>query len=709
MIVIENSKFILKVNENCKAESLVLKSNGEECLEKDTEVSLFSLTEERPFNNEIKLAYPSKRTTFEANSLRREGNRLIAGFEVLPFEAVVEIKETDDYISFTFVECIGELEKYRDGLKMDYPPVAEFRLLQLPVKNREKFGEWLNVSHDDKAAVAILGVSPHADVDSQRRKGYRVMYADAKRGIKLYGCEAALVVARPDSLLDCIEKLECDYDLPRGVESRRYPELNRSVYWTMDINPENADEHIAYAKKGGFKRMYIYYSAMTYSGAYWALGDYHKYRDTYPNGEEDVKNLLKKIKDAGFTVGIHFLHTHIGVKSQYIAPVADHRLNLVKHFTLAKDVSCDDDKIYVEQNPEGTTECDDCKMLRFDGEIIHYESYTKEYPYCFCGCKRGHFGTNVTEHKLGTIGGLLDVSEYCAESIYIDQETSLQDEVAENIAKIYNLGFDIAYFDGSEGTNTPYAYHIPNAQYRVYKKFDKKPIYSEGAAKGHFSWHMLSGGNGFDPFPMNVFKEKIAEFPLEEAPRIADDFTRVNFGWWDFNKDTQPDMYEYGTSKAASWDCPVTVMAFMTKLKENARIDDIFEVLRRWEDVRKKNLLTKEQKEMLRDADTEYTLLINEKGEYELVPYYEIEVSEHNKDICAFSFERNGKSYAVCWHKTDRGNLTLDVAKENIICEKELGGEKIAVSGDDEHSVITVSGKCYISSNLPMEEFRKVF
>ena len=49
--------------------------------------------------------------------------------------------------------------------------------------------------------------------------------------------------------------------MPRGVESRRRKEINRSVYWSWDINPENLDEHIAYAKKGGFDCMLIYYSA----------------------------------------------------------------------------------------------------------------------------------------------------------------------------------------------------------------------------------------------------------------------------------------------------------------------------------------------------------------------------------------------------------------------------------------------------------------
>lgn len=190
-----------------------------------------------------------------------------------------------------------------------------------------------------------------------------------------------------------------------------------------------------------------------------------------------------------------------------------------------------------------------CRILQFDGELIHYDGYTTEYPYYFTGCTRGYWDTNAAPHALGCRGGILDVSEYGATSCYLDQNTDLQDEVAVKLADAYDAGFQFIYFDGSEGTNPPFAFHVPNAQYRVLKKLGSQPLFTEGAAKAHFSWHFLSGGNAFDVFPMDVFKAKIAQFPAEEAPRMRQDFTRLNFGWWAYREDTQPDMYEYGTSR----------------------------------------------------------------------------------------------------------------------------------------------------------------
>lgn len=95
-IFIENEKFCLKLNEFCVVQSLVHKATGEECLDLSESLPLFSITEERPYNNEIKLAHPNKRTVFNANRVKREGDILFVGFELVTFEAKVLIKECSD-------------------------------------------------------------------------------------------------------------------------------------------------------------------------------------------------------------------------------------------------------------------------------------------------------------------------------------------------------------------------------------------------------------------------------------------------------------------------------------------------------------------------------------------------------------------------------------------------------------------------------------
>lgn len=706
-LVFENDLCRLVVGGDCIVRSLTVKTTGEECLQTGEEIALFSVTQERPYHNEVKLAHPNKRTTFQSNRIRAEDGKLVIGFEIIPYEAVISVKEAPMYIAFTLDGFKVNLEEYC-GLAMDLPPVAELRLVQLPVKNRKNFGEWLNVSWDETAAVNVLALSPHARIDSESRRGYRIMTADAVNGIRLEGCGAALIAGPSDKLMDAIASLEEDYDLPRGVESRRNTEyINASAYWTGDITPLNMDEHIAYAKKGGFRMMLIYYTAVFKEKGGYSLNGNYDYRDEYPNGREDLVKMLDHIKAAGVTPGIHFLQTHIGLRSRYCTPVCDHRINLTKKFTLSKPLTESDTTIHVEENPTGTVMHEKCRVLRFGGELISYESYSTEYPYCFKGCRRGWNDTIVTDHPVGQIGGILDISEFGASSVYLNQYSDLQDEIADKLADAYNAGFRYVYFDGSEGTNPPFEFHVPNAQYRVYKKLSPAPVYTEGAAKAHFSWHYLSGGNAFDVFPPEFFKRAIDKYPAEEAPRMRQDFTRLNFGWWNYRPGTQPDMFEYGTSRAAAWDCPITLQTNVELFKAHARTADTLEVMRRWEDVRARHWLTDEHKEMLRELGREHILLIDESGEYELQPYTEITCSDTKTR--AFVLERKGTRYVVFWHADGEGKLELPVDPAAISLERELGGEVVAFETADGKAILPIGNRCYLKTSLTKEEIVKAF
>lgn len=703
-IVIENKHFRLIVGGDCCPKSLIHKASGQECLDVSEDIPLFSVTQPRPFNNEVKLTHPNKRTTFGANRVRREGNRLTVGFEIIPYEAVVEVKETPAYVSFRLAEFVVKPTDYQD-LHITPPPVESFRLLQLPVKHRKNFGQWLNVCWDDAVAVNVLATSPTPIIDSEKHKHFRVLTADALRDIKLQGCEAALIVTAPNELLDTIDRLEEDYDLPRGVQSRRNSALRNSPYMASGLSPKNVDKHIAYCKQCGYSMMTLYYESLFKCTLYDTCGNYDEQdiRESYPEGFESLRQMLRKIKDAGITPGLHFLHTHIGLKSRYVSPVADHRLNKTRIFTLAKPLGLDDTTVYVDQDPTGSEMSERRRILQFGGELIHYEGYTTQRPYCFTGCKRGDWDTNITEHPLGQMGGILDVSEYSANSCYIDQNTDLQDEIAKKLARVYDAGFEYIYFDGSEGTNAPYAYHVGNAQYRVLKQLKTPPLFTGGAAKTHFGWHFLSAANSFDIFPPAVFKEMMRRHPAEAAVQMRQDFTRVNFGWWHVYTEedggVQPDHWEYGKSLAAAFDCPATLSGVDIYLDVHPRTADLLEVLRRWEDVYSSGWLTEEQKrQIVENQNQEHILLVNEEKGYELVPYTQIPTAD--ECLRAFCFERNGRSYVVYWHTKGEGTLKLPTA---VTVQDEL------YAPVQETDTLPVSHRRYASSTMPLAQLTELF
>ena len=92
---------------------------------------------------------------------------------------------------------------------------------------------------------------------------------------------------------------------------------------------------------------------------------------------------------------------------------------------------------------------------------------------------------------------------------------------------------------------------------------------------------------------------------------MREDFTRINFGWFWFGEPgrirpgdigMQSDMYEFGTSTAAAWDCPIQFAYNKTAFELHPRAGDVIETIRRWEDVRARGWLTEKMKAAMRDG-----------------------------------------------------------------------------------------------------------
>lgn len=701
-VAIENARFRLEVGTNAVVRSLVVKATGEELVDPGAAVPLATVTQARPYNNEIKLIHPHRRTTYPANRVRCAGDRLVFGFEIAPYEAEVSVRLTDSYAVFTLERFIVKPLDY-DYLKMDVPPAREFRVLQLPIQDRKYFGNWLNCAWDETNAVAVVGTALETFIGNERCAKGRLLTADLRHGYRLQGGSAGLIVANGrDDFLGAMEAFEKDLDLPRGVESRRNPLVNASILHSgWDLSPTNAAEYAAFAKEGGFRLFTFGFGTVVEETGCWPLNGNYDYRASYPEGDASLAKTIAAFTKQGIVCGFHFLHPHIGLQSRYVTPVADARLAVKRRFTLVNPLPAGASTnatfdLAVHEPTEGTALFKGTRILKFGGELIAYESYTTERPFVFRGCRRGWLGTRVVAHPAGEVGGLLDVSEFGGDPgcCHIDQTTDLQDEIADKLARFWNCGFRYAYFDGSEAVQEPFDYHVANAQYRVWKKFNPRPIFSEAAAKSHFGWHILSGANAFDGFKPEEFKEKLAAFPCAQAALTWQDMTRVNFGWWYLDPPnektvgTQVDMWEYGCSKSLAWDCPATCTLDLGRIRSHPRTKDIFRAMRRWEKARAEKRFTAAEKEMFRDTRREFHLYPDGKGGETLVEWTQLDVAGGKwTDVRAFLFELNGKRVVAYWHVRGKGTL-------------ELGSPYGTLAADDLKYWIT---------DLPSDEVRALF
>lgn len=701
-IIFENGSVSFVAGKNGKALSLYDKENKEELLA-DSDTPLFCVSQDRFFDNEMKLIHPSRKETIYSDSIRYENGSLIVGFSPLPYEARIDIYFKNGYFVFTLADFLFPENAY-GGILIARPPAVSLRFLNLHLKNRKYFGEWLNVCHDDRTAVAVMGTAPHTFIGHESTRDGKLLFAEARKGILFKGCSAVLIVSDRSRFLDIVEAFEDDFGLPQGVKSRRSNKINASAYFVSDAVPDNIDEHLTYARLGGFSMMLFYYTCFVKEKNGYSLCGNYELRDEYGGSVDNIGRMLERVRAYGITPGFHFLHSHIGVCSKYFTPEADHRIMLRQRLTLAEDISAEDTVIPVDQYPFETELHEYCRVLRFGNELIHYEACTDTAPYCYTGCVRGYNGTVAQPHSAGTGGGVVFISEFGGTSGYCDQNSSLQDELAEKIAQIYNQGFEFVYFDGSEGVNAPYEFQIPVAQYRVYKKFNRPPLFAEAAAKGHFSWHILSGGNAFDIFPTDIFKAMIRKYPLREASDMRMDFTRINFGWWGFYPDSRPDVFEYGTSHAAGYDCPVTIQSNLAVMRENPRIKDNLEVFRRWEYVRSNNLLTKAQKEMLRDPEREFALLKNSRGEPELTECFPVRTDI--EEITVYCFERDGKGHVMMCHNSGAARVVLPVREFTL--RGEMQGEIIPTEPSERGRVFTLSDRCCAETSLALSELSEI-
>lgn len=723
-VVVENARFRLVVGGDAVVKSLRLKTTGEELADSAARVPLFTSTQERFWDNELKMIHPNRRRTLQATSLRREGAVLEVGFEFVPYRAFVELKEASDYVSF---RLSGFTTNYYDhcNLHLDKPPVDEFGLLRLPVKNRRFFGDLLNVSWDERCAVGVIATSPYEDIDHEARQGSRILAATLKKGIRLKGGEAALIVTDGrESFLDAVDAIERDYDLPRGVQSRRGPHLNGSIYHPIGkVCATNLDEHLRYAKAGGFRYFCIPTEGATQGDGEWGLHGDYDWLAEYRGQEADLRAITDRIKAAGVIPGLHFLSTHVGLKSRYVTPVADPRLNLKRHFTLAAALPAEGDvgEIQVLEPTTDSPRASGVRILKFGGELFSYEAYSETYPWKFTGVKRGVHRTLSAAHPRGEIGGVLDVSEFgTPTSCYADPDTDLLDEISAKIARLYNCGFEFTYFDGAEGVKPPYNYHVARAQYVQWKLFAKKPLFCEGAAKSHFTWHMLSGANAFDCFTPDDYKSGTAAFPFKQAPIAWQDMTRCNFGWWfpfapkedPAAKDAsgaQPDHWEYGSALSFAWDCPTTVFGYFPAFRKVSRLGDMLETMRRWEQARRTQPFSSAEKESLKDVTQEHHLLKRADGSLKLVKYDRLRVADVKSRVRAFVFEADGANWVVYWRELGEGEIGLELPAAKLVLLDEYEGKPVSFKAEGSRVILPAGPRRYLRTSLDREEIVRAF
>ncbi len=662
---------------------------------------------------------------FPAAWAKLDGDELEIGFGPAGVTATYRLIARSRYLAFELVDLAGA-------------PIDRIDFLRLDLKGLPQRGPWVNAASDDRFAVCLLAGNVATNAQMDEHADHAVLRATAEKEVGFEGATAVLFGCRyPRALfLDAMAVVERDFDMPSGALRRRAPEQRFSYLWASRPTPENVDEYVRWAKRGGFRMVLFSYTAFSTGAGHFA------WNDSYPNGMADLKRVTRAIRKAGLRVGLHIHYSKAHKSDAYVTPVPDDRLHQVRRFTLAADVDAEAGTIPVDESPAGCTRDDGRRILKLGTELIAYQDFSTKRPFRFTGCERGHLGTAAADHRRGDRVGLLDVDTWPA-FIRYDQETDLQDETARRIGEIYRATgpYHMIYFDGAEDVHAPFWHHVAAAQLRVYRHLKPPPPVCEAPHYTNFSWHVITRSNAYDVVaPADGMKDFCRLMPCRTAAARMKDFSRIDFGWLGRfgggpSRCAGPDVWEYVASRAAAWDCPLSLKVSLDEIASNPRRDDCFDVLRAWEDARLGNVLTDEQRAMLRNVPPEHAryvpcyeqretwnrirtgrnltgaqrriladrrehhLLVDERGRYELVPIVEI-AGVAGGAVKAYRFERaerTNATYVLLWAVGDRLTLRLPVPPDRLTAMRPFG-KRLSVGASERgaQAAVEIGGRTYL-------------
>ena len=628
--------------------------------------------------------------SFPASRASISGDLLSIEFGGAKVRAECRVAAEPNYLAFELLSVEGG-------------PVDRIDFLRLNTKRLPHLGQWINAACDDRFGICLRAGNIRTNAEMEVPGDHVLMRATAEPDPGFEGTVAVLFGCREprERLLDAMAIVEREFNLPAGATRRRAPEQRASYLWASRPTPENIGEYIDWAKRGGFRVILFSYNAF-------AEGVGHfRWNSSYPNGIDDLKRVTDAIREAGLRVGMHIHYCKAWRNDAYVTPVPDDRLHKVRRFALAKPIDAETQTIAVTEDPKGCTLDERRRILKIGNELVEYEDYTARPPFLFTGCQRGFLGTTPGAHGEGDSLALLDVDTW-PKFIRYDQNTDIQDETAWRIADIYRRTgpYELVYFDGAEDVHEPFWYHVASAQHRVYKLLEPAPPVCEAAHYTHFSWHMITRSNAYDIVASgDGMKDFCRLMPCPTAAERVKDFSRIDFGWLGrFGGDAEgcpgPGVFEYVASRAAAWDCPVSLHVSLEEIMGNPRRDDCLAALKTWEDARQEGQLSKTQLDGLKNVRPElahyvrcyqqretwrrcqasqgltnvqrsilgdrreHHLFVNECGEYELVEIEEI------PGLCdglakAFCFERTrspGTTFVLIWAAD--GDVRLEFSPE---------------------------------------------
>jgi len=571
--------------------------------------------------------------TYRPSACTGDSGRLTFNFRKSGITALVKVTVEPRYFVFelTAVSDSDVDEAVLGGLAVDL------------AKDMSASVAWAS---DGEFAAAVVPLNLQVDV-GMTGGTYPAFSPKCVRRYGLPGAKVALAGCPSGEVHEVLKKIVRDEGLPYSPLGGPFAldaEENRGSYLFAVVSESNVDEWIELARLGGFAEVHLC--------PWWhKMGHYEPNPSLFPHGLAGLKQVTDKLHAAGLKVGMHTLTGCIQVNDPWVSPVPDKRLAKDASFTLAAPVGADDKVIPTVERPEGLEtfwgDLSTGNTLQIGDEIVAFKGLSQEPPYGFTDCTRGQWGTTKSAHDRGAAAHHL-VASYCS---YIpDEDSTLVDELADCIAKAFNTcGFDMIYFDGSEGMRSAHA--VAKMKRAIFGKLQGRVLVeSSSGSWGAWPFHSRVGAWDHPVYGFNRFTDLHCESLQRHS---ANELLPGHMGWWVITGPSAdhagmfPEDMEYFCGKCLGWDWSMSLQGVAAgQTPPNARQNEYLAMLGRYERLRLARHFPEEVKARLRTPKEQFRLTQDDEGNWQLRPtdYLAHKVTSLADGTAAWTFENR---YAV--------------------------------------------------------------
>ncbi len=440
--------------------------------------------------------------------------------------------------------------------------------------------------------------------------------------IALFGCVV-------EETLEMLGKIEIAEGLPHPTIDGKWGKQARSAsaaYLIYSFNEQNIDEAIEYTKQAGLRYLY-------HPGPFKNWGHFELNESEFPNGLDGMKTCVEKAEKEGIHLGLHTLSNFTTTSDAYVTPVPDKRLAKVGSTVLTHNIDAEQTEIEIE-SPDFFNQFKNNHLhgVIIGEELIRYGTVSETAPWKLLNCERGAWNTKAATHKKGEEAAKLIDHGY---KVFLTN-TELSIEQAERLAEIYNYcGLRQISFDGLEGNRSTgmgnYGEIIfTNAWYNKLSDNIKNHAIIDASRTTHYFWHIYSRMNWGEPWYAG-FRESQTEYRMKNQKYFHRNLMPGMLGWFSMRNNTPVEDIEWMLARSAAYNAGYAFVTSDRPLKTNGQSAEILKLIGQWEKARMANAFTEEQKERMRDINTDFSLETIEENSWNLRQIYSFKFKHEAK------------------------------------------------------------------------------